>query len=52
MNYLIYFILGIFFAQFIFPLFNTFSNYALIRFETVLNRTIRKQKEEKNTIGF
>lgn len=52
MNYLIYFILGIFFAQFIFPLFNAFSNYALMGFETILNRIIGKQKEEKNTIGF
>ena len=52
MNYLIYFILGIFFAQFIFPLFNTFSNYAFMGFETILNRIIGKQKEEKNTIGF
>ena len=52
MNYLIYFILGIFFAQFILPLLNTFSNYVLIGFEAILNRIIGKQKIEKNIIGF
>ena len=54
MNYLIYFVLGIFFAQFILPLFNTFSGYTLAIFETVLNKvTGKKEKEaQRNVIGF
>lgn len=54
MNYLIYFVLGIFFAQFILPLFNTFSGCILAIFETTLNKvTGKKEKEaQRNVIGF